>query len=363
MARTLTPESISLQNCKAVREALLRWHTTENSREMPWKGEKDPYRIWLSEVILQQTRVSQGTAYYNRFIAAFPNIGKLAAAADDDVFKLWEGLGYYSRCRNLLSTARYISNERGGIFPNTYDEIIRLKGVGEYTAAAIASFAYNEPKAVLDGNVFRVLSRIYGIADPIDTVEGKRLFTSLADQTLDERHPRLYNQAIMDLGATVCKPQPDCECCPLRNNCIAYKHCTVNDLPVKSKRLVIKQRFFTQFVMISGTRVLLKRREAKDVWRHLYEFVALEHSEKVKSEGKHIQQWIGDTGFEVLIETDYMKQQLTHQTIFTKFVVVKLEKEVAVDGYKWTSFQSLNEVPFPRVTKMFIEKEPALFNR
>ena len=189
---------------------------------MPWKGEKDPYKVWLSEIILQQTRVEQGLNYYKKFISAFPDIRRLANAAEGKIYKLWEGLGYYSRCINLIETAQYISHNLNGNFPNKYEEIRKLKGVGPYTAAAIASFAFNKPYAVVDGNVFRVLSRIYGIDKPIDSTEGKKIFAHLAHELLDKKSPGLYNQAIMDFGATVCKPTPVCQQCPFNKNCKAF---------------------------------------------------------------------------------------------------------------------------------------------
>ena len=198
---------------------LLKWNREQNTRQMPWKGEKDPYKIWLSEIILQQTRVEQGLSYYNNFIKTFPDIHKLAKAKDSTIFKLWEGLGYYTRCRNLIATARYISKDLHGKFPNTYEDIKSLKGIGPYTAAAISSFAFSLPHAVVDGNVFRVLARIYGIDRPVDSTKGKNFFTALADKLLDINQPGLYNQAIMDFGAVVCKPAlPQC------TKCIFKKH-------------------------------------------------------------------------------------------------------------------------------------------
>jgi A/G-specific adenine glycosylase len=197
--------------------ALLHWHSKDNTRDMPWKGEKDPYKIWLSEIILQQTRVEQGLSYYRRFVDAFPTISALATANETKVFKLWEGLGYYSRCKNLIATAKKINNEFGAVFPDQYQDILQLKGVGPYTAAAIASFAFDLPHAVLDGNVFRVLARYFGVAIPIDSTRGRHYFTQLANQLLDKRRPGIYNQALMDFGALVCKPQsPLCRQCPLK---------------------------------------------------------------------------------------------------------------------------------------------------
>src|SRR5450432_3260301 len=186
---------------------LLKWNLGSNTRTMPWKGEKDPYKIWLSEIILQQTRVEQGLGYYQKFIKAFPTVQQLAKAPQEKVFKLWEGLGYYTRCKNLIASALFISKDRKGKFPTDYESILGLKGVGPYTAAAIASFAYNLPHAVIDGNVFRVLSRYFGISTPIDSPDGKKLYALLANELLDKQEPGLYNQAIMDLGAVICKPQ------------------------------------------------------------------------------------------------------------------------------------------------------------
>src|SRR5215218_589494 len=203
-------------------KGLLQWNKTANHRQMPWKGEKDPYKIWLSEIILQQTRVEQGLGYYQRFVQIFSNVHALAQAPEQQVFKLWEGLGYYSRCKNLIASAKYISGELGGVFPKTYEEIVALKGVGPYTAAAIASFAYNLPYAVLDRNVFRVLSRIFAIDTPIDTTEGKKVFSALAQEALDKETPGAYNQAIMDFGATVCKPVPECVHCFFKMACRAF---------------------------------------------------------------------------------------------------------------------------------------------
>ena len=217
---------------------LMRWHKETNRREMPWKGEKDPYKIWLSEVILQQTRVEQGWGYYERFITKYPTIKQLAKAKDEDVFKLWEGLGYYTRCKNVLFTARFITKELKGKFPRTYEEILLLKGVGPYTAAAISSFAFDLPYAVVDGNVFRVLSRVFGIAIATDSTDGKKKFTQLAGTVLDRKEPGAYNQAIMDFGATVCKPFAAlCSSCIQQKICIAHQEGKVDQLPFKEKVL------------------------------------------------------------------------------------------------------------------------------
>ena len=218
---------------------LLRWNKKYNRREMPWKGEKDPYKIWLSEIILQQTRVEQGWNYYLKFINTFPSVQQLAHASDTKIFKLWEGLGYYSRCKNLIATAKIIDKEYNGEFPDSYEKILSLPGIGPYTAAAIASFAFNLPYAVVDGNVLRVLTRIGGIKTPADSTKGKTLLNKLALELLDKKQPGLYNQAIMDFGAVVCKPKiPACHDCIMQKNCNAYQLELVAELPVKEKKIV-----------------------------------------------------------------------------------------------------------------------------
>ena len=204
-------------------QLLLKWNSSLNHRPMPWKGEKDPYKIWLSEIILQQTRVEQGWAYYEKFVSNFPTVHDLAKAADQRVYKLWEGLGYYNRCKNLLITARLISKQHKGKFPNTYEHLLSLKGIGPYTASAIASFAYNLPHAVVDGNVFRVLARFYGIATPIDTKPGIDLFNKIATENLSKKQAGVYNQSLMDFGATVCKPvAPNCASCIMQKNALLF---------------------------------------------------------------------------------------------------------------------------------------------
>lgn len=255
---------------------LLHWHTHSNTREMPWKGEKDPYKIWLSEIILQQTRVEQGLAYYNKFTQAYPTVFDLAKAKDQTVFKLWEGLGYYNRCRNLLATAREIVKTFDGKFPNDYETLLTLKGVGPYTAAAIASFAFNAPHAVLDGNVYRVIARYQGIDVPTDTTAGKKIFETRAAALLDKKRAGLYNQAIMDFGATVCKPlAPTCNNCPLQKTCVAHATAQVNQLPIKEKQLIKKERRFYYFLLQVQDEIWVTERKHKDIWQGLFEFYLL----------------------------------------------------------------------------------------
>src|SRR5690606_265290 len=257
---------------------LMHWHATHNDRSLPWKEEKDPYKIWLSEIILQQTRAQQGLPYYIKFTEAYPKVKDLATAAEEEVFRLWQGLGYYNRCRNMLATARYIHTELGGKFPRSFEEIQNLKGVGAYTAAAIASFAYGLPHAVVDGNVYRVLSRYFGIDKPIDSTAGKKEFTKLADALLDKTGSAGYNQAIMDLGATVCKPaSPDCDGCPLAEKCFARANGLIADLPVKSKKLTIKTRHFHYILFLHDGHLWIRKRTEKDIWQNLHEPFLIEH--------------------------------------------------------------------------------------
>src|ERR1700743_2600318 len=247
---------------------LLKWHIGKNNRIMPWKGEKNPYKIWLSEVILQQTRVEQGRSYYEKFVETFPTIHDLATAPEQKVFKLWEGLGYYSRCRNLIATAKRIDTEYKGVFPSTYEEILGLKGIGPYTAAAISSFAFGLPHAVVDGNVTRVLARCFGISTPVDTMAGRRQFTKLADELLETSRPGVYNQAIMDFGATVCTPRnPQCSSCLQRPACVAWQKGLTEQFPVKQKAPLKRQRCFYYFVVEApGGKTYIRQRTEKDIW-------------------------------------------------------------------------------------------------
>lgn len=339
---------------------LLKWNREQNRREMPWKGEKDPYRIWLSEIILQQTRVEQGLAYYQRFIQHFPNIKALATADDTLVFKLWEGLGYYSRCRNLLITARYIASERNGIFPETYEEIKALKGIGPYTAAAISSFAFNLPHAVVDGNVFRVLSRLFGIDTPIDSTEGKKIFTHLANELIDKSQPGLYNQAIMDFGAIVCKPAlPLCPTCIFNKHCSAFLENKVNELPVKEKKITIKKRWFYYLVLEHKGKLAIRQRTGKDIWNQLYEFPVIETTAEQKTEDllelAVQQKWLSAKKYSIAYISPLFKQQLSHQTIAGRFISVQVERVGKLpEDINWVSKKEMAAYPFPRFINQFL---------
>ncbi len=338
---------------------LLKWNREQNTRQMPWKGEKDPYKIWLSEIILQQTRVDQGLSYYNNFIRTFPDIHKLAKAPEEKVFKLWEGLGYYSRCRNLIYTARYISKERKGRFPDSYDEIRSLKGVGPYTAAAISSFAFDLPYAVVDGNVFRVLARVFGINKPVDTTEGKKHFTTLAESLLDKKQPGIYNQAIMDFGAVICKPAaPLCHQCIFQKSCVAFAQNKVSQWPVKEKKMQVRKRWFYYLVMEYEKELIIRQRTEKDIWQQLYEFPMIEmpgethikkilvmaEKEKLLMKGKY-----------VAVSISPMRmQQLSHQLIAAQFISIKLSgKPPLFKDWRWVSKGRLKVYAFPKIITQY----------
>ena len=325
---------------------------------MPWKGETDPYRVWLSEIILQQTRVEQGLKYYQNFIANFPNIHALANATDQRIYKLWEGLGYYTRCRNLIITARHISKDLGGTFPSGFDEIKKLKGIGPYTAAAISSFAFNEPQAVVDGNVFRILSRVFGINNAIDTTEGKKFFNEFATQLLDTQQSAVYNQAIMDFGAVVCKPVPHCNECPFNARCVAFLEKRVFNLPVKSKRQTIQKRWFYYAVFEHKGKYAIRQRLVKDIWHNLFEFLLIEDSSSL-TEKKILKQihkyWLCNNGVRIEAISSVYKQQLTHQLIQGRFAKLKLaaRPKLPVDVL-WIKKKELKNFAFPKFINQYL---------
>lgn len=350
---------INGRKTKFFTEKIMLWHHTLNKREMPWKGEKDPYKIWLSEIILQQTRVEQGTGYYLRFINKFPTVQKLALASDDAVFKLWEGLGYYSRCKNLLASARQIAFEEGGSFPQDYNSILKMKGVGPYTAAAIASFAFNLPHAVADGNVLRLLARFYGVKIPIDSNEGKIYFSALAQSLLDENAPAIYNQAIMDFGAGICKPKlPLCNECILQTKCVAFNKDMVALLPVKANKLIKKKRSFYFIIAEFDNKIYVRKRSAKDIWQNLWEFILFETAGHSNSEAFFKSPRFRETVPEKF-KVDYIsapfKQQLTHQAIEGVFVHIKLACPLLNPNFSAVNKKELAKLAFPRMVTHFFE--------
>lgn len=340
-------------------QRLLEWQL-QNPRQLPWKNTTDAYTIWLSEIILQQTRVAQGLPYFLRFIEKYPTVVDLANASEDEVLLLWEGLGYYARARNMHQTARWISAQLNGVFPQTYEGIRGLKGVGDYTAAAIASFAFGLPYAVVDGNVYRVLSRYFGITTPIDTLAGKKQFADLAQTLLSAHNPGLFNQAMMDFGSLQCKPlNPDCPACPMQTSCIAYSTNQVSQLPVKSKKLLRKDRFFSYLVLTTPNGgLLLKKRTENDIWKNLYEFPLLETETEIPNE-QLLKQHLGSINWlpaiTVLYSTGRYKQLLTHQTIYARFFETTATQinPFVQQGFIEVAPEEINRYAFPKIINTY----------
>lgn len=331
------------------REQLLAWFA-QHHRPLPWKGERDPYKIWLSEIILQQTRVEQGLPYYHRFTARYPTVHHLANAPEDEVLKLWEGLGYYARARNLHFTAKYISDQLKGKFPDTFANIRALKGVGDYTAAAIASFAFDLPHAVLDGNVYRVLARYFGNETPIDTPHAKKEFAALAQQLLDPARPGDYNQAIMDFGATHCTPQqPKCPSCPLQNHCVALRTERVATLPAKSRAPVKKDRFFLYLVPQFQGDTFVRKRTDKDIWQNLWEFPMLELPALPKNFEEELNSMIPKGG-SMRFSRPY-RQTLTHRVVTAIFCEIDFPENTPSDTFDRAPFEGCTRIPKTNLKK------------
>ncbi len=354
-------------NSKYFQTKLLLWHTTINNRELPWKEEKNVYFIWLSEIILQQTRAAQGWKYYERFVKAYPTIQDLANAPLEEVYKLWEGLGYYNRCRNLHATAKKIASELNGEFPKTYETIIELKGVGPYTASAIASFAYNLPHAVVDGNVFRVLSRFFGVKEATDSTKGKKLFEKLAANCLAKKSSAIYNQAIMDFGATVCKPDnPLCTTCVLNRKCFAYQNEEVASLPFKEKKVKQRSRWFVYYILSKEEKFAVQERKEKDVWQHLYEFPMQEFASEKEwknylktKDSTLLQSDLYTKNSRLLGITKIVSQKLSHQTIYAAAVLASLPstKTKAHLQFEWKTVAQLKKLPFPRIIHLLFNNK------
>jgi A/G-specific adenine glycosylase len=303
---------------------LIDWYQ-KNRRDLPWRNTNDSYLIWISEVILQQTRVVNGIQYYERFVKRFPNLKALARSDLKEVLKIWQGMGYYSRARNLHETARTILNDFQGQFPHNYKEIRKLKGIGDYTAAAILSFSFNQSYPVLDGNVYRVLSRIFGKYVPIDSVDGKKEFREIAEKLIDRKSPGIFNQAIMEFGALQCIPgMPDCRNCPFSPNCIAFRKNDISGLPVKKKRISAKKRYFHYFHFdFPNRQVLIGNRGENDIWKFLYEFPMLEADALMDDpelrETKFFRQLLNGQRNTLLCNVKDYSHILTHQKIHARF--------------------------------------------
>jgi A/G-specific adenine glycosylase len=338
---------------------LIQWYL-QNKRDLPWRHNTNPYTIWLSEIMLQQTRVAQGLPYFLRFTEAFPTVFDLANASEEEVLKLWQGLGYYSRARNLHKTAMQIAFEYNGVFPKTYKELLHLKGIGEYTAAAIASFAYNENVPVVDGNVFRVLSRYFDVETDIATAGAKKEFTQLAAELLPKGKANLFNQAIMEFGALQCVPKnPDCQSCIFNDSCVGLQKKKVAQLPVKSKKLKVRNRFFNYLVFSDEeANTILHKRTQKGIWHNLYEFPLLE-TETVLTDAAVLtliqnQNFVSNDIAEIqLYNPETIIHKLSHQHLNIKFWKIKVTGKIE-NGIGWESAQKM---PFPIVIFNFIEKD------
>lgn len=339
---------------------IIEWYKL-HKRDLPWRNTKDPYTIWLSEIILQQTRVEQGMPYFNRFVEKYPTVSDFANAKEEEILKLWQGLGYYSRGRNMHKTAKMVMEEYSGYFPINYDNLIKLKGIGEYTAAAISSFSSNEPKAVVDGNVFRLLSRYFGIDTPINSPKGKKIFTQLANELLDKSRAAEFNQAIMEFGSLQCKPKnPDCLNCPLQLDCEARKTNRIHELPVKNKTQKSRDRFFNYILAKKGEQILLNKRGSGDIWENLYELPLFERDsactmeELIKSED-----FIDCFGKNVQIKSisKPVKHVLSHQKLHTNFIVIENFSEDFLSKKEWffVNRNELDRFAQPKLIFYFLE--------
>ena len=320
-------------------------------RDLPWRATDAPYFIWLSEVILQQTRVDQGTAYYHRFIETFPTVDQLARAELQTVLNLWQGLGYYSRARNLHQTAKIISNDYQGIFPNSYAELIKLKGIGPYTAAAIASFAFNENVPVVDGNVYRVLSRYFDIDTPINSSAGIKLFKSLAEEVINPKDPALHNQAIMEFGALHCTPKnPKCDSCVLQGSCLSYANATIQNRPVKTKKQEVRNRFFHYLIFNLNGNTYIQQRKGRDIWEELYQFPMIEtENDSVPNELNRI---YGASLFEISSPIIHL---LSHQRISARFYHIHGTDIHPLEDWILIHSSAIQDYPIPRLLDKYLE--------
>lgn len=336
-----------------IQKLIVHWYH-QNKRDLPWRTTKNAYTIWLSEIILQQTRVEQGLPYFKKFLKNYPNVGDLATANEQEILNDWQGLGYYSRARNLHKTAKEVVEIYKGEFPSSYCELLKLTGIGPYTAAAIASFAFDEVKAVVDGNVYRVLSRIFDINEPIDSSQGKKSFELLANELIDKQNPATYNQAIMEFGALQCVPvNPDCLSCPLQFQCLAFKNKTISDRPVKSKKTKVTPRYFIFLIELSERKTIrIEKREEKGIWQHLYQFPLLEFTTTEKK-----QSFLN--GLKSKFISKEYKHILSHQQLFAHFAVVEPTNKIPENQLE-IALSQLSNFPIPRLVDKFWEEHSGM---
>jgi len=337
---------------------LIEWYQ-DNKRDLPWRNTADAYVIWLSEIILQQTRVEQGLPYFYRFLEKYPDVNSFAAAGEDDILKLWQGLGYYSRGRNMLKTARQVVDHFEGRFPVDYDQLLKLKGIGEYTAAAISSFSANQAKAVVDGNVYRVIARYFGINEPINSVKGKKVFQQMANGLLNTQQAGLHNQAMMEFGAMLCKPQkPACGICPVRTGCFAFLNNAVNGLPVKLNKVKVRERFFNYFLVIDGDNVLVNKRNESDIWANMYDLPLVETDRAVSTEEiPLLPDVIEFFGKELKISnvSEIKKHILTHQRLYVRLITVESKPVKLKEGWQFIPVSDLKNVAIPKIVFIFLK--------
>jgi A/G-specific adenine glycosylase len=338
-------------------DELIHWYH-QNKRNLPWRHTTNPYTIWLSEIILQQTRVEQGLPYFNRFLEKYPTVSDFAAATEDEVLNLWQGLGYYSRGRNMLYTAQLVQKNYNGMFPASYAELIKLKGIGEYTAAAIASFAANEAKAVVDGNVYRVLARYFGIDDPINSTTGKKLFQQIANQQLNRQQPAMHNQAIMEFGAMLCKPKnPACGICPVRLGCYAFKNNATTSLPVKLNKLKIRKRYFNYLLISDNNRILMHKRGMRDIWANMYELPLIETAELMEPyEVLNLPQIKQFTAKAPAVKSisGVHKHVLTHQHLYVRFIELDGCLNELPNNYFFIEVKKIKNLALPQIIFIFL---------
>ncbi|WP_167605573.1 A/G-specific adenine glycosylase [Maribellus sediminis] len=339
--------------------AIYNWYR-KNKRDLPWRQTSDPYKIWISEIILQQTRIDQGSSYYLKFTDTFPTIIDLANAPEDKVLKLWQGLGYYSRARNLHRAAKEIAEKYDGVFPSEYNNIRMLPGVGPYTAAAVASIAFQRPYPAVDGNVYRVLSRYFGIETPIDSTIGKKEFLELAETLIEGSDPGMHNQAFMEFGALQCTPKnPDCRNCPLQQSCYAVINKKVEFLPVKEKKTKQSTRYFYYYLIEQGDAIFMEKRIGNDIWKNLYQ-LPLTETQNALTDKQIIQQKIpalpSNTTFNVVSVSEAKKHILSHQIIWAKLIRVEISKDVTIENpFVKVNKKDISKFAVPRLLEIFLE--------
>ena len=344
-----------------IHDTLINWFA-ENRRDLPWRHNPTPYQVWLSEIILQQTRVNQGWDYYLRFVEKWPTVNDLANATEEEVLKMWQGLGYYSRARNLHQCAKQIVEQHGGQFPADFEKLKQLKGIGDYTAAAIASIAFDLPHAVVDGNVYRVLSRLFDIDTPININEGQTVFAKIADDLLNREQPGLHNQAMMEFGALQCTPKnPNCLLCPLQAQCLAFANQTVMQRPVKLQKLKITTRHFNYLVFRMEGNVYLHKRSGNDIWKNLYDFPCIESENPMTVEeviaSEKFQQLIENKSFTIIKTSPTFTHKLTHRTIIAQFIEIKLEEKllrIETNDLFLARETDLGNFPIPRLIDLYL---------